>query len=43
MNGYDIGLVGDSLAHTKTTQLRTQDSDSAVHTNLPHLCTQTGR
>ena len=33
--------VSDALAHTKMTQLRSEDSDSAVHTNLPHLCTET--
>ena len=31
---------GDSLAHTKLTQLRTQDSDSLAHTKVSQLYTQ---
>ena len=32
-------MVSDSLAHTKLTQLRTQDSDSLAHTKASHLYT----
>ena len=32
-------MVSASLAHTKWTQLRTQDSDSLVHTKLTQLYT----
>ena len=34
---------GDSLAHTKLTQLRTQDSDLLAHTTVSQLCTQSLR
>ena len=34
---------GDSLAHTKLTQLRTQDSVSLAHTKVSQLCTQSLR
>ena len=34
---------GDSLAHTKLTQLRTQDSDSLARTKVSQLCTQSLR
>ena len=34
-----IYMVSASLAHTKWTQLRTQDSDSLVHTKLTQLYT----
>ena len=35
----DVITVSASLAHTKLTQLRTQDSDSLVHTKLTQLYT----
>ena len=40
INGGTPKQVRDSLAHTKLTQLRTQDSDSVAHTKLTQLCTQ---
>ena len=39
----DIDRDGDSLAHTKFTQLRTQDSDSLAHTKVSQLYTQSLR
>ena len=41
--GVLIHRVGDSLAHTKLTQLRTQDSDSLARTKVSQLYTQSLR
>lgn len=39
VESWCVNRVSASLAHTKLTQLRTQDFDSVVHTKLTQLCT----